>query len=197
MRVNRKIIWSHSPFGGWKKIFPVFDALLGLVSLQIFSIIGILCITPFFEVLPGISLLMSMIISFFFFFLKYDLIKRNWHLLNLKYEINKDGIIFNWGIFKDHSFFLPFEHIVKSTLVGFDGSKYSKIYFHTLHDIFEFDFDFLTDDEVMLLVLNHVPNGKKVFELIEKLRTEKTTPEPEHDLSREPIYLNRLRRQSA
>jgi len=128
-------------------------------------------ISPFVETNPGVGITMSLVIAIFFFHLKCDLLIRNWRVLDLEYVLSREGITFNWGVMDKHSFFLPFEHIVKVTHVGFDNSKYSKIYFHTLHDVLEFDFDHLTDGEQNLICLEHIPNGKKVFELIEFFRT--------------------------
>ena len=171
MKTNRSIIWSHKPFEGWKKIYPILDSIIGLVVLQIFGMLGLYTISKFIVTLPGLGIIMSMLISFLFFYLKYNLLKRNWLLLNIEYSLSKEGITFSWGTFDKHSFFLPFEHMVKVSYVGFEKSEYSKIYFHTLHDVFDFDFDHLTDDEIRLICMEHIPKGKKVFELIEYLRT--------------------------
>jgi len=170
MKFNPSIIWSHKPFEGWKKIFPVLDAFHGLIALQVLSMLGLYLISLFIGSIPSIGLSMSMTIAILFFHLKYDLVMRNWRLLDIEYVLSKEGITFNWGVMDKHSFFLPFEHITKVTLVGFENSKYSKIYFHTLHDVLDFDFDHLTDGDLNLICLEHIPNGKKVFELIEFFR---------------------------
>jgi len=139
--------------------------------MQIFGMLCIYLLTPFIKLMPGVGLSVAMYLAILFFYMKYDLLKRNWLLLDLEYEIIKEGITFTWGVTEKHSFFLPYDHIVKVTHVGFDNSKFSKIYFHTLHDVLDFDLDHLTDDKLSLICLEEIPNGKKVFELIEYLRT--------------------------
>lgn len=170
MSSTEQFLWSQNYNSSLSRSTSVLNFLKEVISIKLGLIILVYTVIHLKDVkYLGIVLLFF---SAYYAYSVFDEVnQRVWNLRWLKYGIGEKGIHFIWGKDSENSLFVPFEAILQITLVQYNKSKWSTIYFDTNNEGYLHHHPFLAEDKNYKLCFDNIEEGKKVDELLRKLHT--------------------------
>lgn len=112
-------------------------------------------------------------IALFLYYIISDAFNVFWTGLNLKYNITKSGILFEWGVLKDHELFIPFDEISRVLVVTRKEGKRHALIFENEEKIKNGDYGFSKEIYFDQLSFENISDINSVVKIIADLNPSK------------------------
>ena len=139
---SNDILWTQKAHSKYNTIehFGIFLYEFISARFTIIAFIGLFNFVGYNFQFFGYSV--STGIAIFLYYIISDAFNVFWTGLNLKYSITKSGILFEWGVLKDHEVFVPFEDVSRILVVNNKKGKRRSLIFENVDKIKNGDFGF-------------------------------------------------------
>jgi len=132
--------------------------LIAFIGLFNFAAIGL----SFFDEILTFGIVL------FLYYLISDAFNVFWTGVNLEYHITKQGIVYNWGVFRSHELLVPFEEIVKISAIRGNSNKRNALVFENSLKIKNGDYGFSKELFFNALTFENIQNLETVIKILEK-----------------------------
>lgn len=163
-----EVLWRQRAYGQTSTLRHLSNFLYEFVGAR-FTLLAFIGLFNFAAIgYAYFDLVLTLGISLFLFYLISDAFNVFWTGINLEYQLTTEGVMFDWGVFKDHELFVPYQKISKVFAVRKGKNKRSALIFENTLNLKNGDYGFSKEIFFKILSFENVQELEEVIAVIEK-----------------------------